>query len=67
MGVGKKVVTRKGKKIVENTTDDIPIVGDLVDSSIKSGPVDRTKDSLDGAKDKLERGKDKGSLGKLKD
>ena len=67
MGVGKKVVTRKGKKLVENTTEGIPVVGDLVDSSIKSGPMDRTQDSLEGTKDKLKRGKDKGPLGKLKD
>jgi hypothetical protein len=57
MGIGKKVVTRKGKKIVENTTEDIPIVGDLVDDAIKSGPVDRTRDSVEGAKDKV-TGKD---------
>ena len=60
MGVGKKAVTHKGKKAVEKATEDIPIVGDLVDNSIKSGPVDRADDSLDQAKDKVDRKKDKG-------
>jgi hypothetical protein len=60
MGVGKKAVTHKGKKVIENATEDIPVVGDLVDNSIKSGPVDRADDSLDQAKDKVDRKKDKG-------
>ena len=59
MGVGKKAVTHKGKKVVEGVTEDIPIVGDLVDDSIKSGPMDRTKDSLDNTKDKVSRDKGK--------
>jgi hypothetical protein len=45
---------------VENVTEDIPIVGDLVDDAIKSGPMDRTEDSLDRTKDKFDRKKDKG-------
>ena len=60
MGVGKKAVTHKGKKVIENATEDIPVVGDLVDNSIKSGPVDRADDSLDQAKNKVDRKKDKG-------
>ena len=60
MGIGKKAATHKGKKVIENATEDIPVVGDLVDKSIKSGPVDRADDSLDRTKDKLDRKKDKG-------
>jgi hypothetical protein len=60
MGIGKKAATHKGKKVVENVTEDIPIVGDLVDDAIKSGPMDRTEDSLDRTKDKFDRKKDKG-------
>ena len=60
MGMGKKAVTHKGKKVVEGVTEDIPVVGDLVDDSIKSGPMDRADDSLDKTKDKLDRDKDKG-------
>ena len=33
--------------MVEGVTEDIPVVGDLVDSSIQSGPGDRAGDSLD--------------------
>ena len=64
MGIGKKAVTHKGKKLVEGVTEDIPVVGDLVDSSVKSGPMDRAGDSLDKTKDKLDRDKNKGPLGR---
>jgi hypothetical protein len=64
MGIGKKAATHKGKKVVENVTEDIPVVGDLVDQSISSGPMDRTEDGLDRTKDKLDR--DKGKLGRDK-
>ncbi len=64
MGIGKKAVTHKGKKVVESVTEDIPVVGDLVDSSVKSGPMDRAEDSLDKTKDKFDRDKDKGPLGR---
>ena len=57
MGIGKKAVTHKGKKVVENVTEDIPVVGDLVDDAVKSGPVDRAGDGLDNTKDKLDRDK----------
>jgi hypothetical protein len=60
MGIGKKAVTHKGKKVVEGVTDGIPVVGDLVDSSIQSGPMDRVGDSLDKTKDKFDRDKNKG-------
>ncbi len=60
MGIGKKAVTHKGKKVVENATEDIPVVGDLVDKSISSGPADRAGDTLDRGKDKLDRKKDGG-------
>ena len=33
MGIGKKAATHKGKKVIENATEDIPVVGDLVDNS----------------------------------
>jgi hypothetical protein len=46
--------------VVEGVTEDIPVVGDLVDDNIKSGPMDRADDSLDKTKDKLDRDKDKG-------
>lgn len=59
MGIGKKAVTHKGKKVVEGVTEDIPVVGDLVDSSVKSGPMDRADDSLDRTKDKFARDKKK--------
>jgi hypothetical protein len=64
MGIGKKAVTHKGKKVIEKATEDIPVVGDLVDKSIKSGPLDGVEDSLDQTKDKLDRGK--GKLGRDK-
>ena len=67
MGIGKKAVTHKGKKVVENATDGIPVVGDLVDSSIRSGPGDRAGDSLDKTKDKFDRDKGKGPLGRKGD
>ncbi|TNF73318.1 MAG: hypothetical protein EP299_08380 [Acidobacteria bacterium] len=60
MGIGKKAVTHKGKKVVEGATEDIPVVGDLVDDAVKSGPMDRADDSLGKTKDKLDRDKDKG-------
>ena len=34
MGIGKKAVSHKGKKVVENVTEDIPVVGDLVDRNV---------------------------------
>ena len=60
MGIGKKAVTHKGKKAVESATEDIPVVGDLVDNAVKSGPMDRADDSLEKTKDKLDRDKGKG-------
>ena len=67
MGISKKAVTHKGKKVVEGVTEDIPVVGDLVDNSVKSGPMDRADDSLDRTKDKFDRGKDKGLRGGKED
>jgi hypothetical protein len=64
MGIGKKAATHKGKKMVENVAEDIPIVGDLVDDAIQSGPMDRADDSLDRTKDKFDR--DKGKFGRDK-
>ena len=55
MGVGKKIVEGKTKKVVENATEGIPVVGDVVDKSIKSGPVDRASDGLDDAKKDLDK------------
>ena len=46
MGIGKKVVENKTKKVVENVTGDIPVVGDMVDKNVKSGPMDRAGDSV---------------------
>jgi hypothetical protein len=60
MGIGKKAATHKGKKVIENATEDIPVVGDLVDDAVKSGPMDRTQDSLDRTKDKFDRKDDRG-------
>ena len=54
MGVGKKVVENKTKKFVEDVTGDIPIVGDIVDKNVKSGPMDRVSDTADKGKDKLD-------------
>lgn len=62
MGIGKKAVSHKGKKVVENVTEDIPVVGDLVDDAVKSGPMDRAEDGLDNTKDKFDRDKGKGPL-----
>lgn len=62
MGIGKKAVTHKGKKVVENATEGIPVVGDLVDDAVKSGPMDRAGDGLDKTKDKFDRDKKKGPL-----
>ena len=59
MGVGKKAVEHKTKKVVENVTDDIPVVGDMVDRNVKSGPMDRAGDSIDKSKDKLDKKIDK--------
>ena len=59
MGVGKKVVEHKTKKVVENVTGDIPVVGDMVDRNVKSGPMDRAGDSIDKSKDKLDKKVDK--------
>ena len=64
MGIGKKAVTNKGKKLVENATDGIPVVGDLVDNSIKSGPADRAGDSLEKSKNQRGRDNGKGTLGR---
>jgi hypothetical protein len=68
MGIGKKVVERKTKKVVENVTGDIPVVGDMVDKNIKSGPMDRAGDTMDKGKDKLgdARGKVTGGVKKPK-
>ncbi len=60
MGIGKKAVEGKAKRVVENVTEDIPVVGDLVDKSIKSGPMDQIDDSLEETKDKFDRDKNKG-------
>jgi hypothetical protein len=62
VGLGKKAFTHKGKKVVEGVTEDIPVVGDPVDDSIKSGPLDCTKDGLDDTKDKFDQDKKKGVL-----
>mgnify|MGYP003572271860 FL=1 len=64
MGVGKKVATRKGKKLVENATDGIPIVGDIVDDAVKSGPMDRARGSARSAANKVKDKRDDGLLGK---
>lgn len=64
MGVGKKVVENKTKKVVENVTEDIPIVGDAIDKNVKSGPMDRAGDMADKGKDKVDDkpGRDKKGL-----
>ncbi|MEJ2542259.1 MAG: hypothetical protein P8188_20225, partial [Gemmatimonadota bacterium] len=65
------------KKTVEKATKDIPIVGDVVDKNVRTGPLDGADDALDDAKDRagdtlkqggeaLDKGKDKLS-GKKKD
>ena len=59
MGIGKKVVGRKTKKVVENVTEDIPVVGGAVDRNVKSGPLDRAGDAADKGKDKLSDATDK--------
>jgi hypothetical protein len=78
MGVGKKAVEHKAKKTVEKATKDIPIVGDVVDKSVRTGPLDGADDALEGAKDRagdtlketgeaLDEGKDKLTGKKKKD
>jgi hypothetical protein len=59
MGIGKKVVENKTKKVVENVTGDIPVVGDMVDKNVKSGPRDRAGDAADKGKDRLDDTMDK--------
>jgi hypothetical protein len=59
MGVGKKVVEHKTKKVVENVTEGIPVVGDAVDRNVKSGPLDRADDAADKGKDKVSDATDK--------
>ena len=70
MGVGKKAVEHKAKKTVEKATKDIPVVGDVVDKSVSTGPLDRADDALEDGKDRasdalkqggeaLDKGKDK--------
>jgi hypothetical protein len=55
MGIGTKLAKRKGKKVVENAAEGIPVVGDMVDKNVKSGPMDRVGDSVDKGKDKLDK------------
>ncbi len=63
MGVAKKagttVAKTKAKGTVQNVTEDIPVVGGIVDSNVKAGPMDRAGDALDDTKDKLPGGKKK--------
>ena len=56
MGVVKGAAKHKGKKAVENATEDIPVVGDVVDSAVSSGPMDKAGDKLDKDRDR-DRGK----------
>lgn len=57
MGIGKKAAKHKAKKVVEGVTEDIPVVGDLVDDSIQSGPMDRADDKLDKVGGKKKKGR----------
>ena len=70
MSVGKKAVEHKAKKTVEKATEDIPIVGGVVDKNVSTGPLDRADDALEDGKDRasdaLDKGKDK-LAGKKKD
>ena len=55
MGIGKKAVKRKSKKVVESATKGIPVVGDTIDRKVKAGPKDRLGDKAGKTKDKLKR------------
>ena len=72
MGIGKKagktVAKTKAKGTVQNATEDIPVVGGMVDKNVKAGPMDRAGDQLDRTKDKLPGGeKNDGIVGKATD
>jgi hypothetical protein len=60
MGVVKGAAKHKGKKMVENATDDMGVVGDVIDKNISSGPLDAAGDKLDKATDDIGGRKKKG-------
>jgi hypothetical protein len=53
MGVVKGAAKHKGKKAVENATDDMGVVGDVIDNNISSGPLDKAGDTVNKATDDI--------------
>ena len=62
MGIVKGIAKQKGKQIVNNTLDDMGVVGDVIDKHTTTGPLDKAEDALDETKDKLS-----GKKGKKRD
>jgi hypothetical protein len=60
MGVVKGAAKHKGKKMVENATEDMGVVGDVIDRNISSGPIDSAGDKLNKATDDIGGRKKKG-------
>lgn len=53
MGVVKGAAKHKGKKVVENATEDMGVVGDVIDNNISSGPLDKAGDTVNKATDDI--------------
>ncbi len=66
MGIAKGIAKQKGKQIVNNTLDDMGVVGDVIDKHTTTGPLDKADDALNETKDKLSgKKKDKDKDGGL--
>ncbi len=59
MGVVKGAAKHKGKKTIENATEDMGVVGEVIDNNISSGPLDKAGDTVNKATDDLGKKKDR--------
>jgi hypothetical protein len=59
MGVVKGAAKHKGKKTIENATEDMGVVGEVIDNNISSGPLDKAGDTVNKATDDLGMKKDR--------
>ena len=46
MGVVKGVAKQKARKVVDNTLDEMGVVGDVIDKHTTTGPLDAAEDKL---------------------
>ena len=59
MGVVKGVAKQKARKVVDNTLDEMGVVGDVIDKHTTTGPLDAAEDKLNKTSKDLSKKKKK--------